>query len=108
MRSANTPTGHAVQFAAPLLQNAPKGQSIGAVALAGQYEPAEHSTCASGVEQKLPAAHEMHSGDVSPVVLDHVPSAQLPLHSAVASPDTFPNRPTGQAYDAANVEPAGQ
>ena len=67
------------------------------MALAGQNEPAGHSTCASGVEQKAPAAHGMHSGDVRPVALLHVPSAHAPLHAAVASAVSLPYRPTGQA-----------
>ena len=81
---------------------------IGSAALAGQYEPAGHTTCARAVEQKLPASHGTHSGDVMPVEFDHVPSAQRPLHSAVASPDALPNRPTGQAFAAASVEPSRQ
>ncbi len=80
---------------------------MGSVALPGQYEPAGHSTCASGVEQKAPAAHGIHSsGDVRPVALDHVPGAHAPLHTAVANPVTLPNRPTGQASGA--TERSGQ
>ncbi len=81
---------------------------MGSVALAGQYEPAGHVTCARGVEQKLPASQGMQSGDERPVVLLHVPGEQCPLHSANASPVTLPNRPTGQGLAAANVEPAKQ
>jgi hypothetical protein len=89
-------------------QYAPTGHSIGAVVRAGQNEPAGHSTCASGVEQKAPAWHGMQSGSVRPVALLHVPGAQAPLHAAVASPVTFPNLPTGQAFAAGNVAPARQ
>lgn len=48
----------------------------------------------------------MHSGDVSPALFAHVPGAQGPLHSRVASPGVLPNRPTGQSMGAS--DPAGQ
>ena len=50
----------------------------------------------------------MQSGDVRPVEFAHVPGTHSPLHAAVASPVTLPNRPTGHAFAAASVDPARQ